>query len=288
MDEQPPSQAPKALIAFLVVLILVAAGFLFYRRSVVDQGTTPVSEKQGQQRDGLVYDGSLTLRHDENRSVFAIDEEIALTLYADSAGQAIGGYDVVFSIGQEDATLVSVESLIPEFQLSTNDMNGNITMHGVKDFAATSEYVFQGEPIVTVTFLPKRSGEIAFNFAFEEGVTSDSNLVKTSTEDVLGMVTGFTAYIGDIFHVTSGQTVSVDNDVSFTFNSIQYPSAECADCFTEIAFSVGNGSDSEEGVFQLGGFEGRRTDSQEALGYVFELVDVSDGQLTIRYSQQTQ
>ncbi len=287
-ENQQETSAPSHVlqIGILVIAVIIAVGVVLYMRNVRTDDLL-VNNDPGQNgteamEDDFPYNGNMRLDYD-GRKIFSIDENIRVTLYANSDGMSIGGYDAVFVVPEEDATLVSAESLIDDFTLYTNTEEGLLSVTGVKDLNADVEYIFNNEPIAVVEFKPQRTGAISIDFDFQKGETRDSNLVIPSTDDVLASVEGVTVYVGEVETAQEGSVIQLDVSTTATVVGFGPGPADCIDCPSTAELEVTQGNNTEKLTFSTGGIANISSDSKEAFGYLIEVGDIAETSLQVRY-----
>lgn len=280
--------AAKIIIGLSIV---IAIGFVFlgYRRlnglTFAPLGDL-VKPTQAPERTSTATDGTLRLEYEQGQSIFAVGDTMTVVLYANSNGENVSGYDALLEFDRTQLQFVDAESLIDSFTIYTNTDNGPVLVAGVRDFDNDSTFVFDETPVAILTFKALSEGAHTIDFSFEKGDTRDSNLVSMKTEDVLGSVQGITLYAGESVTATVGETVALNDQSSFTVDSISIPEENCFDCPVAVNMQVTTGSETENLLFSLYGFDGALTQSAKALGYIIEVEDVSATSLQVRYAKE--
>lgn len=280
--------AAKVIIG-LGVIIAIGFVFLAYRRldgltfAPLGDLIQPTKAPEDVTRtDG----GSLRLEYEQGHSVFAVGEDMTVILYANSVGQNVSGYDALLTYDATQLEFVSAESLVDSFNIFTNTDNDPVLVSGVRDFDNEATFIFDETPVAVLTFRALSEGAHPIDFSYVEDDTRDSNLVSMQTEDILSSVQGITLYAGNSTEAAVGETVELDDQASFTVQSISVPEDNCFDCPVTVNIRIQKGTDSEDVRFSLYGFDGALTQSTQALGYVIEVEDVTETSLQVRYAEE--
>lgn len=260
-------------------------GFLYYRRSFVEKQNPPSDTKV----QDMKTDGRLELIAADGKSVYTHGEDVVIMVYADSAKYPVIGYDMVFDRGATDMKLESAESLVEGFTIFSNTENDFVSITGLQDDLGDKEFIFQNEPVARLVFKPQTTGAQELKFRFAVGETSDSNLVSTSTADVLGKAKGITVYVGSDLKLQTGADVKIDDQTTARLEKVIEPDAACRDCVTEA--SVTFTSRDAKGVshveklnFTFGGIAGQMYATEQVLGYIISAYDISSSSLVINYA----
>lgn len=281
-DTKKPQQnnKPRHMLPIIVLVALVViVGFVLVRAQL-QNGMNPI-DKTGTQQDSGDVDGRMYFQNPEGRNVFATGEEIVLDLYIDSSNREIGGYDAVFTYESDIVQFDSVDSLVDNFKTYPNSFEdeetGLITTNvtGISELESETPFPFENQSVARLTFKALAEGTTTLTFMFEEGETSDSNIVLLSADDILGAVENFDIVIGDMETLRLNQTyASGTNGLQITLDAVEVPGELCADCQSTATLTVIAGGETETLTFTIGGIAGKTVDSKTVFGNTIEVSNI--------------
>lgn len=274
-------------LIIIVIAVLIAAGFvvLAYRTKLMEMKGVPSISKPDKEATQDAQ-ATIVLQTADQGSVYADGEEITILVIIDSKGSAVTGYDLVIAQLPEQLGFLKAESLVDGFEMHPVQQNARLSVTGVKAFGDATEYTFDSIPVAQLSFVAQGQGPASLDLKFEPGDTTDTNLVGTGTNDILGGAFGVDIRIGMSSLARPNNPITIDSKgTTFTLKSTEVPDAGCFDCPTTATAVVSRGQQSETVTFTLGGFEGTLVDSQDALGYTFETESISSAELQVRYAE---
>jgi hypothetical protein len=121
-----------------------------------------------------------------------------VTVTVDTAGYSTGGVGAIINYDPFTlaATSIQTGSIFADYPMSSiNNEKGKITISGI---AASQDHLFSGTGVfATITFTPKQLGFSDISFAFNPGLTTDSNIaVNFGNGDILSKVNKVSVNIG--------------------------------------------------------------------------------------------
>lgn len=222
------------------------------------------------------------LKSARDRVVYEAGEEISLIVYGDSYNTPVEGFDLVFNsdFGKRAQDVV-VKSLHPGFDVSDSIKDGIVSITGLKKFEEKEPIVFADTALAELTFTVDSGGLLPIAFAFVLGNTTDSNMVDSTASDILKATKGLDLYIGKKLTLTTGLPVELDAIVSATLVKIVLADAACRDCGDTVVVKIARGIEQKELSFVSGGIAGRVPEPMEALGYLFEVQNMSENEVAL-------
>ena len=278
---------PRARMAVLVLLVAIMCGMVYlYQRQQTATTLKNEPSKLPYNQNMSQADGRMRVVFDGQRSVFNVGENIELSIYADTKGQKVSGFDIVLPIPASQAKIISAESLQTGMTVKVNQLADSTYVTGVMSLENTDEATraFLNEPIVHLVLKPFVTTALPISLIFTPGETSDSNLVLEDARDILGGVDGAVAYFGQEKLLTLGQTQKLTNDISMTMQPAVTPDPKCADCLTSVPVLVSSKGVSTLHMFEFGGFAGQQTATKEIGGGIVEATFESESTLRIRFA----
>lgn len=269
---------------FIFIILIAIAAILFFGRDKSSPVPQPKTEK-------LQYKprGSFTIISSEGRTILASGEEEALMLVADSAGEVVSGYDAVIIADPKLVQIKEVKNLVDDFDFFKTTRKDGISLTAIKKLDSASKLQFSQTPLAEIIIAPtaqaKEIGRVEIQLQYNPGATDDSNIVSTSTKDVLGVVLGFDARVGSSAVAKLGQTISLtDANLRVQIMEIDIPAQDCMDCQTRVALRIYQDAQTKDMEFISGGLQGAIFEAQEAFGYMFEIETVEQGSVELRYA----
>ncbi len=120
----------------------------------------------------------------------SLNHPFNVTVTVDTAGFSAGGVGAIINYDpfMLAASSIQTGTIFADYPLSSiNNEKGKITISGI---AASQDHLYSGTGVfATITFTPKQLGFNTISFAFEPGLTTDSNIAVTfGNGDILSKV----------------------------------------------------------------------------------------------------
>lgn len=285
VDNQPHPRVQKAVLVLLIA-IMCGLFFLYYRQRTSAPKSDPTTVPYNQNMSKA--NGRMRIVFDNNQSVFTVGEPIAFSIYADTHGQKVVGFDIVMPLSAQQVKMLSVESLQTGMTVHSDQTADKLSLSGVMSLedATQTSRAFANEPIVRVVLKPFVTTSVPLAISYTPDETSDSNLVLEDAQDILGGVDGAVAYIGTEHVLNLNQTKKITDTVSMTLQPAVTPGPNCADCMTTIPVLVSSGGVSTVQSFAFGGIAGVAHVSHEIEGGIVEAtLESSPTTLRIRFAK---
>ncbi|OGK16754.1 hypothetical protein A3H80_01425 [Candidatus Roizmanbacteria bacterium RIFCSPLOWO2_02_FULL_37_19] len=272
---------PVIMVGCVIVLIIF---FVSSKQSFQER----IKNSQNSQikQDKIKTEGKFFLQTEFGQNIYNPGDEISIVLYGDSQGQEIGGYDSVLTYDTNVLTFKKGENIIEGFELFTSEKEkGVLSLTGVKNLQSTQIYKLSNTALATLTFTADDEGLSPLSFVFIPGKTNDSNIVTVAAEDILGSAQGVVIYVGENVTLTLQKLYSIpQTSMKVTLKSIEIPEPVCKDCETSVELVVSNGKSQETLRFITGGIGGAQLKTSEAFGYVFEVSDIKEKSVVLRFA----
>lgn len=167
----------KIIIALLV--LIAVTGFLLYlkgsqKRVTTTEGITPSVVPTERPATGMF---ELTASETEP----TVGQPTKVTVRASSDGKDVVGYDVILPLSPTEIKDVSVKSLVPDFQIFTNENEDYLAVTGIKGLTSKNVNVLSETPLIEITFTPLKAGTLSV-FLFEEKGREVTKFVDTDTK----------------------------------------------------------------------------------------------------------
>lgn len=121
-----------------------------------------------------------SLLFDPNQIKTTLGEVFTVSIKVDTGGYESGGVGsiIIYDPYMFAATTIQTGQIFTDYPMSSiNNEKGKITISGI---AASTEHLFSGSgEFAKVTFKPIQIGQSEINFAFQPGLTTDSNIAVT-------------------------------------------------------------------------------------------------------------
>lgn len=273
----------KQIITIAIVLAVLASGvYLTAGRKQTKPTPVPTIMPTAAPTFVPVQKGSLTLRNPAG-DAYAPGSSVAVSVYADSVGKNIVGYDAVVDYDPETTEFKSAKSMRPDFDVSAVTKGSQVYLTGTKKLASTDASVFASDQVAEMIFTVKKVGELSFKLVYTPGKTNTSNLITDTNENVLGRVEPATAYAGYPLNLTQGVPVNLEGGVIVILDNAQGMAKNCADCMETATLGVKMGGETKEIQFRVGGIAGFMDIRGSAFGYTFLAESFADGRLSLSY-----
>lgn len=173
----------KILVIFSAALVFLLILAYFYQLQIKQQEVLRQAQDELLRPKGQMVIESKTEEHQLiSPSVF--------TVFADSAGSAMTGYDVVLLYDASKLRYVSSQSETEDFQIVPSIKENKVYITGIKNPKVTTVSKFKYTPLVSFTFQPLVRGKIGLEIEYLGDSKADSNLMNDKTEDILSEVQG--------------------------------------------------------------------------------------------------
>lgn len=167
----------KIIIA-LLVLIAVTGVLLYLKGSQTKvtntEGVAPSIVPTERPTTGMF---ELTAAETE----LVVGKPTKVTVVANSEGKDVVGYDVILPLSPAEISNVSVKSLVPDFQIFTNESEEYLAVTGIKGLTSKNVNVLSETPLIEITFTPLKAGTLSM-FLFEEKGREVTKFVDTDTK----------------------------------------------------------------------------------------------------------
>lgn len=182
-------------VGVLVGIFLVVAVFSFSRKE--DQelqiAETPFSTGVSQKRRSSSkpkIPATLSLVAADPKKIYKVNDIITLTVIGDTGGQQIRGYDVGFKFDPTKVSFASEKNLLPKMQYIRRIRGKWVILTATQPLEATNSLTLSKTKLMEVTFKATASGNAYFPLSYIPDSFNDSNLISTSSNDILTNVAG--------------------------------------------------------------------------------------------------
>lgn len=262
------------------ILFVLYASNHYVKRMSVDENILPSQVQQTPTKKG-----SFSLESTTGRTVFLPQDDITVSLFADSHGVNISGYDLIFasSISGAKITVKEVQSMAPGLDARVVDkskgwINGSLNLDTMPEGIA-----LHNTPLAECILKQEGGKKIDLEIDFSPGETRDSNMMQmTPPSDILSEVHGFTVYVGSKVTLKPNAVYALPNsDISIHLIKLTVPEGICNDCSTQAELEVKKGAQSQKVTLMLGGIQGKATDFVDIFGYRLETSDMTHDALVV-------
>lgn len=231
--------------------------------------------------------GFLTLKTKDSKTSYERKDAITLTVFADSVGENISGFDLVLNYPAGIVSYSEKKNLeAGDFDLFGGAKNGKLVLTGVKKLNAQKPSVFQETPLVELMFKPVSTGKAVFTFEAVPDSKKDSNLITDTNEDVLGQTASVEIFIGESVQLLLLQPLRLNGtDMTVTLKEISIPESSCRDCMTLARLEIKQGTQTKNLEYKSGGLVGYMMQPQEAFGYRFSVEELKADGVKIIYTK---
>jgi len=146
------------LIAFsaLLVVVLITLFFLLKNKKNSQNNQVEVSKKIVPTETTLTKEGSVSFSLPQ--PTFSVNQPIEIKIKGNFPDKDIVGFDLLLGYNDQNLEFVGARSLLSDFRLFSFKKEGMIRITAVKSPNAISPTVFNNKDIVSISFLPKKSG----------------------------------------------------------------------------------------------------------------------------------
>lgn len=180
-----------ALVTFLIAVLLV----MVFTNKKDNTGKSPASF-DGPAQPTLTPTlipyptlGSMSIYHEGQGSKFSINEPVKLSVKASSQNKNIVGFDVIVTYDKDAFTFVGAQSKNKSFNIFTYDRSTHLSVSGIKALQENSDTAWTEQPLLDMTFQPKKAGTYNFQLSpvgkeASKLVDSESMVVYPQTDEL--------------------------------------------------------------------------------------------------------
>ncbi len=164
------------ILALVLIVLFMSWQFLksINKKQIVN---TTAQGKEAEERRGY-----LKISARNNLKEYAVGQPIVIEITADSDGEDVVGYDIVFAYLQEAFSLNSTQSQLTGFNVVTNDGDG-LVITAAQGPNSNQRNILKDSKILTLTFTPKFQGEYTFQI-FSKTEFATTKFVNTKIEEI--------------------------------------------------------------------------------------------------------
>lgn len=180
MEEKKPPVKKHNRKKYIVIIAVavVVVGWLLLRRALNKPTLNTVGKKPAVSQPVIVKSFKLgSLSFESDQEVVPVSQNVGLKLKASSEGKNIVGYDIILKYDTDAFELSTKESLLPNFSIYVFKNDDGVTITGLKDPEDNSVSIFDGTPLVELSFVSKTQG------AYDFTVVPDRDKEKTQLVD---------------------------------------------------------------------------------------------------------
>lgn len=188
-------------IGILVVIFVIVAFFSLSRKqeSTLVTTQTPSSSTAPSARENITakqkIPATLSLVLVDSKKVIKVNDLITFTIVGDSADQQVRGYDAVFKFDPTRVSFVSDKNLLPSLQYMRRIRGNWILITSTQPIGKTNAISFSKTKLTDITFKATAAGAAYFPMSYIPDSFNDSNLIDTSSNDMLSSATGIVVQI---------------------------------------------------------------------------------------------
>ena len=171
------------ILILTVLLFLVVWSILKSSRTSPQQTTVESPTAQGQVQKVVVkkvQKGSVSLATKDDATRVAVGVPLTLYLVATSENEDIVGYDALLKYDKDAFSLVSVSSLLPEFEIFKTDGPDHLTVTATQPPKQNTRTLLDNTKILQYVFTPKEKGNYTFTLLGAAG-RETTKFVNTQT-----------------------------------------------------------------------------------------------------------
>ncbi len=172
-----------ALIAgFFLILIILTVLFPQVRQLITNENQSGSKSNKTNQDPKL---SSITIKTDKNS--YAVNENIVVTISANSSGQVIQAFDLIMSYDPQFTTLGKQrKNFRDDFYYFGTHTPKQVRIAAVQKESTSQDIVFENEPLIELQFKAVKAGKATFSMDVTPETTFDSNLLNKENKDILG------------------------------------------------------------------------------------------------------
>ena len=174
-------------LIFLVLVIAFAVFLVILNQPKQKPGKKQISPGEIIPTPVVLTEGSFSLQSGQTDQNENQNKAIELEVVADSNKKSIVGYDIVIKYEKGAVEILSVESLLSDFDVYPLEKNDHFIITGAKKLESNETIVFENTPILKLTVLPKKTEELILNVADKLGLER-SQMVDEKTNILVPLV----------------------------------------------------------------------------------------------------
>lgn len=277
--------------ALLGIIFLMLLGLGVFIRHQSSQTKTIPSSTPEMPKESKPY---ISIKSQDGQKLYKKNEPVMLLLYADSKKQQISGFDVSLVFNSAAYKFVKQIKLQPDFDITVSEVSidtvqTRLLITGTVPPQKTVLPVLTNTSLLALTFVPRPNAPaMPFVIEYKKGSLKESNLIDIHSNDILEGIQNnpFIVYLQEgEMKIALGRTDKIDNTLEIQVTKITVPDPGCGDCITSATLEV---KDLKTGkiaplTFQSGGLAGIIDLTKQAFSYQFEVTDIKEKQITIRY-----
>lgn len=179
-----------------LVLIIVAVIFLFIVLLYLSFGALknkffPDSDVKLPFTNPPVQNQFSSMKIQASKTSFAMSEKIPVSVVASSDGKAVTAFDTVIEYDPQFLTLTERKPPpLQDFSYFGKNSTTLISVSAVQKVDSTAQVKFDNTTLFELEFTPKKPGKTVLKIIYMPGSTSESNLIDSSSEDILSQAAG--------------------------------------------------------------------------------------------------
>ncbi len=269
----------RLLLILIACLLLVAGGWYVYTNRVTKPSRSSQSETMS---PTVTLPQGPYMYLESDKQTYVAGDEVVVRVYANSQQTPISGYDAVIRYNPEYVEYLDARSVTDAFSLYTQPSKGTTSLTGMRPLndspAAVSQVVAEARYRVIKT------GKVTFELKYSPGGTADSNLIDSSSKDILSSVNRVEVLAGEGVTLVKNKPQKA-GDLTLTLESYSYIAPSCADCMESATIKVQRGDEARRIEFRNGGIVGYTDVSQQVFGYEIVGVSFSKEGVVVNYSK---
>lgn len=269
----------RLLLILIACLLLVAGGWYVYTNRVSKPDNVPLSQMVSPTvalpKGPYMYLGS-------DKQTYAAGDEVLVRVVVNSQQTPIAGYDAVITFDPQYVTYQDSKSVSNNFSLYAQPNGGSTSLTGMRPLNESPLAVNEG--VAEVRYRVIKTGKVVFGLKYSPGSTADSNLIDSSSKDILSSVNGTEVTAGEGVTLVKNKPQKV-GDLTLTLESYSYIAPKCADCMESATIKVQHGDEVQRIEFRNGGIVGYTDVSQKVFGYEIVGVSFSKEGVVVNYSK---
>ncbi|PIZ64040.1 hypothetical protein CO051_02115 [Candidatus Roizmanbacteria bacterium CG_4_9_14_0_2_um_filter_39_13] len=171
-EKKPAAHNVRMIFITIVVLLIALGGYVVLSNQnlkvQVQQAlklVPVIPEKNSKENDIDLFISEIQDRNipwieaRADKEEVSVGENVMVTIYGFSGGKDITGYDALIGIDPEAFEVISIDSVMPGFQIFKFDKGLYQSITGIKDIQVKDPTVFDESALVTLTLKTKKKGE---------------------------------------------------------------------------------------------------------------------------------
>ena len=125
--------------------------------------------------------GAILLQLPDGATKFRVGTPVTIQVLADSHNEGIVGWDMLLDYDTTAADFVGASSALPDFKIYSYRRANWLTLTSIQSLSSKTPSVFTGKVIATLTFRPKKAGNLIITIKAAEG-NEKTDLVTAQTK----------------------------------------------------------------------------------------------------------